>query len=101
MNREQAAIRYLEQEYLWHIDMLEALNRGRGEVVCFEGQTVLVRRNEEPGSFLLTAENPDAGAAAFAGLPAPRWHGLLVHHGGGPGLSWVPSLRDSRHKRPG
>ena len=66
-DREQAAIRFLEQEPLWHIDMLEALNRGRGEVVYCEGQTVLVRRNEEPGSFLLTAESPAAGAAACAG----------------------------------
>ena len=34
---EQAAIRYLEREPLWHMDMLEALRRGRGEVVLFEG----------------------------------------------------------------
>ena len=78
--RTQAAVRCLEREYLWHIDMLEALKRGRGEVVYCEGQTVLVRRNEEPGSFLLTAESPEAGAAAFAGLPAPR---LLVARGPG------------------
>ena len=71
MNREQAAIRYLEQELLWHIDMLECLKRGQGEVVYFEGQTVLIRRNEEPGIYLLTTDSPEAGAAAFAGQPEP------------------------------
>ena len=39
MNRDQAAMEFLEPEYLWHIDMLEALKRGRGEVVYFKGQT--------------------------------------------------------------
>ena len=80
MNREQAAMEYLQREPLWHMDMLECLKRGKGEVVYFEGQTVLIRRNEEPGSYLLTAESPQAGAAAFAGLPAPR---LLVARGPG------------------
>lgn len=70
-DREQAAIRYLMQEKLWHIDMLEALRRGRGEVICFEGRTVLVRRNDEPASYLLTSEGPDAAEAAFAGVPSP------------------------------
>jgi len=72
LERERAAIRFLEREYLWHVDMLEALKRGRGEVVCFEGQTVLIRRNEGPGIYLLTTDSPEAGFAAFAGLPAPR-----------------------------
>ena len=44
--RQQAAIRFLEREYIWHVDMLEALRRGRGQVVYFEGSTVLVRRSE-------------------------------------------------------
>ena len=71
--REQAAIRYLEGEYLWHIDMLEALRRGRGQVVYFEGRTVLIRRSEMPDFYLLTSDSPGAGAAAFEGLPAPKW----------------------------
>ena len=71
--REQAAIRYLEGEYLWHMDMLEALRRGRGRVVYFEGRTVLIRRSEMPDFYLLTSDSPGAGAAAFEGLPAPRW----------------------------
>lgn len=71
--REQAAIRYLEGEYLWHIDMLEALRRGRGRVVYFEGRTVLIRRSEMPDFYLLTSDSPAAGAAAFEGLPAPQW----------------------------
>ena len=79
-DREQAAIRYLRQEYMWHVDMLEALRRGRGEVIYFEGKTVLIRRNEAPGSYLLTADSPEAGAAAFAGLPAPQ---LVVARGPG------------------
>ena len=70
--REQAALAYLEEEYLWHVDILEALRRGRGQVVCFEGRTVLVRRNETPDSYLLTSDSPEAGEAAFHGLPAPR-----------------------------
>ena len=71
--REQAAIRYLEEEYLWHIDMLEALRRGRGRVVYFEGRTVLIRRSEMPDFYLLTSDSPGTGAAAFEGLPAPKW----------------------------
>ena len=70
--REQEAIRFLEREYMWHVDMLEALRRGRGQVVYFEGNTVLVRRNEQEGFYLLTADGPEAAEAAFAGLPAPR-----------------------------
>ena len=70
--RTQAAIEFLEQEPLWHIDMLEALRRGRGEVIFFEGKTVLIKRNDEPGSYLLTSEGPDAAEAAFAGVQAPR-----------------------------
>ena len=69
---ERAAIAYLEREPLWHMDMLEALKRGRGEVVYFEGKTVLIQRNEEPGIYLLTTDSPEAGVAAFAGLPAPQ-----------------------------
>ena len=42
MNREQAAIAYLNQEPLWHMDMLEALKRGRGEVVYFEDRKSVV-----------------------------------------------------------
>ena len=68
---EQAAIRFLQQEYLWHIDMLEALRRGRGEVIFFGGKTVLIRRNDEPESYLLTSDGPDAAEAAFAGLSTP------------------------------
>ena len=71
--RIQAAVRFLEQEPLWHMDMLEALRRGRGQVIYFEGRTVLVQRNEMPDSFLLTSDSPDAAEAAFAGLPAPQW----------------------------
>ena len=69
---EQAAITYLEREPLWHMDMLEALRRSRGEVVYFKDRTVLVKRNEEPDSYLLTSDDPAAAEAAFAGLPAPR-----------------------------
>ena len=68
---EQAAIRYLEREPLWHMDMLEALRRGRGEVVLFEGQTVLIKRNDEPESYLLTSDGPDAAEAAFRGQTTP------------------------------
>ena len=57
--REQAAIRYLEGEYLWHIDMLEALRRGRGQVVYFEGRTVLIRRSEMPDFYLLTSRSEE------------------------------------------
>ncbi len=71
MNREQAAIAYLNQEPLWHMDMLEALKRGRGEVVYFEGQTVLIRRKERPDFYLLTSEGPAAAEAAFAGRSTP------------------------------
>ena len=71
--RIRAAIEYLEQEPLWHMDMLEALRRGRGEVIFFEGRTVLIRRNETPDSYLLTSDGPAAAEGAFAGLPAPRW----------------------------
>ena len=71
--REQAAIRYLEREPLWHMDMLEALRRGRGKVVFFKGETVLVQRDEQPDFYLLTAESAEAAAAAFAGRPAPKW----------------------------
>ena len=71
--REQAAIGYLEQEPLWHMDMLEALRRGRGEVVYFEGRTVLIQRNEQPDFYLLTSDSPQAAEAAFAGRSAPRW----------------------------
>ena len=70
--RQQAAIRFLEREYIWHVDMLEALRRGRGQVVYFEGSTVLVRRSEMPDFYLLTAESPEAGLAAFVGRPDPR-----------------------------
>ena len=63
---EQAAIRYLEQEPLWHMDMLEALRRGRGEVVYFKDRTVLVQRSEEPDAYLLTSDSPVAAEAAFA-----------------------------------
>ncbi len=70
--RRQAAVRFLERDYMWHVDMLEALRRGRGETIFFEGQTVLIRRNDEPASYLLTSEGPDAAEAAFAGLAAPR-----------------------------
>ncbi len=87
-DREQAAIRYLEQEYLWHIDMLEALRRGRGQVVYFEGQTVLIRRDEEADFYLLTAESPEAGAAAFAELTAPK---IVVARGPG-----VPEMLQER-----
>ena len=66
--RRQAAIRFLERDYMWHVDMLEALRRGRGEAVFFEGQTVLIQRNDELESYLLTSEGPDAAEAAFAGL---------------------------------
>ncbi len=69
--REQAAIGYLEQEPLWHMDMLEALRRGRGEVAYFKGKTVLIRRSERPDFYLLTADGPEAAEAAFEGLPAP------------------------------
>ncbi len=69
---ERAAIRYLEQEYLWHVDMLEALRRGRGEVVYFMGKTVLIRRNEGPGLYLLTTDDLKEAEEAFAGQPAPR-----------------------------
>ena len=71
--RRQAAIRFLERDYMWHVDMLEALRRGRGEAVFFEGQTVLIQRNDEPESYLLTSEGPDAAEAAFAGLADPRF----------------------------
>lgn len=80
MNRTQAAMEYLEREPLWHMDMLEALKRGRGEVLYCEGQTVLVRRNDEPDSYLLTADCPEAAQAAFVGLSAPR---MLVARGPG------------------
>ena len=70
--RTRAAIDYLQGEPLWHMDMLEALRRGRGKVVYFEGRTVLVERNDMPDCYLLTAESPEAGMAAFAGLPAPK-----------------------------
>ena len=70
---ELAAIAYLEREPLWHMDMLEALRRGRGEVIFFEGRTVLIRRNETSDSYLLTSDGPAAAEGAFAGLPAPRW----------------------------
>ena len=69
--RTRAAIEYLEQEAMWHMDMLEALRRGRGEVICFEGKTVLIKRNDEPESYLLTSEGPDAAEAAFEGVSAP------------------------------
>ena len=69
--RTRAAIEYLQQEPLWHMDMLEALRRGRGEVIFFEGRTVLIKRNDEPESYLLTSEGPDAAEAAFKGVPAP------------------------------
>ncbi len=78
--REQAAVAYLEGEYLWHVDMLEALKRGRGQVVYFEGRTVLIRRNEAPAFYLLTADSPTAAEAAFAGLPAPK---IVVARGPG------------------
>ena len=70
--RQQAAIRFLERDYIWHVDMLEALRRGRGQVVYFEGSTVLVRRSEMPDFYLLTADSPEAGLAAFAGRSDPR-----------------------------
>ena len=70
--REQAAIRFLRQDYMWHVDMLEALKRGRGQVVYFEGNTVLIQRNEGPGFYLLTSDGPQAALAAFAGLPTPK-----------------------------
>lgn len=69
----RAAMEYLRQEPLWHIDMLEALRRGRGEIVYFKGRTVLIQRNEQPDFYLLTSDSADAGEAAFAGLPAPKW----------------------------
>ena len=69
--RQQAAIHFLEREYMWHVDMLEALRRGQGQVVYFAGNTVLIRRNEHEGFYLLTSDGPDAAEAAFAGLPAP------------------------------
>ena len=69
--RTRAAVEYLEQEAMWHMDMLEALRRGRGEVICFEGKTVLIKRNDEPESYLLTSEGPDAAEAAFEGVSAP------------------------------
>lgn len=78
--REQAAIRYLEQEYLWHIDMLEALRRGRGQVVYFVGKTLLIERDEMPDFYLLTSDSPEAAEAAFAGRPAPQ---LVVARGPG------------------
>jgi len=78
--RTRAAMKYMEQEPLWHMDMLEALKRDRGEVVYHEGKTVLIRRNEEPDSYLLTADGPQAAEAAFEGVPAPR---LLVARGEG------------------
>ena len=79
-DREQAAIRFLEREYLCHIDMLEALRRGRGEVVYYEGNTVLIRRNDGPCFYLLTSDGPAAAEAAFKGLPAPR---IVVARGPG------------------
>ena len=85
--REQAAVRFLEREYLWHVDMLEAIKRGRGEVAYFEGSTVLVRRNEAPDFYLLTSDSPAAAAAAFAGRPAPK---VVVARG--PGVAEM--LRD-------
>lgn len=68
----QAAVRFLERDHMWHVDMLEALRRDRGQVVYFEGDTVLVQRRETPGFYLLTAGSPEAAEAAFQGRPAPR-----------------------------
>lgn len=79
-DREQAAVRYLEQEPLWHVDMLEALRRGRGEVAFFEGKTVLIRRNEAEDFYLLTSDSPEAAETAFQRLPAPR---IVVARGPG------------------
>ena len=71
MDSKEAA-RFLQREYMWHIDMLEALNRDRGQVVYFKGDTVLVRRAEAPDFYLLTSEDPSAAEEAFRGLPTPR-----------------------------
>ena len=85
MEQQQAAVRYLQQEPLWHMDMLEALRRGRGQVVYFEGNTVLIQWNDRPGFYLLTAESPETAEAAFLSLPAPE---CVVARG--PGVAeWV------------
>ena len=78
--REQAVLRFLEQEPLWHMDMLEALRRGQGKVACFEGRTVLIRRMDGSDFYLLTSDSPTAAEAAFEGLPAPR---IVVARGPG------------------
>ena len=79
-DQDQAALRFLMRESLWHIDMLEALRRGRGEVVYYEGNTVLIRRNDGPRFYLLTSDGPAAAEAAFEGLSAP---GIVVARGPG------------------
>lgn len=85
---EQAAVEYLRREPLWHMDMLEALARGQGQVVHHEGRTVLVARREASGFYLLTADGPEAALKALANRPAP-W--IVVARG--PGVAEAVAAR--------
>lgn len=50
----------LEKDKLHHIDMLELLHRGRGELL-FEDETGILMQDKDIGCYLLTAGNREAG----------------------------------------
>lgn len=50
----------LEKDKLHHIDMLELLHRGRGELL-FEDETGILMQDKDIGCYLITAGNREAG----------------------------------------
>lgn len=76
----QQAKQVFSRTPIWHMDMKESLNRGQGQVVYAQGNTVLVQEKDEPGFYRLTTDSAEEGLKAFAGQPEPF---LVVMRGNG------------------
>lgn len=71
-----AALAYLRRSPVHHMDMLQAMQRGTGEIIAADAGGVLMRETES-GALLLTASTRESAAALLAhGTNAPL---MAVH----------------------
>lgn len=76
MDAHEQAFRYLERDRLHHIDMLEALKRGEGELL-YAGEDGVLIFHREGLTYMLSTEDEKALAHMCALLDAPE---LLTLH---------------------
>ena len=67
---EREILAYLERDRVLRIDMIEAIKRGRAEVLYAEGDAVLLKTH--PGFYLIVCDTVEAGEKALSGITEYR-----------------------------